>query len=307
MKKVLILFDKTGRIGLSRKSRRQFADLYSFAEKKGVEFFRAPIGAYDPQKRLFAKAEFHKKGNWQWGKNIVPDIIYDKSPLVVSKRLHAIRQKIERDFTFINSLKLSRLLSNKWMTHRKFPEFSPRTVLINRKKDLVKIKKIKSKLVLLKPLFGSGGKGIKVYPKNKIKPIKYPFIAQEFISAEKGIPGIVDGPHDLRVFLTKNGKPFYSYIRTPKEGKLIANYSQGGSLTPLPASKIPKKIFAITRYISKKLSPYGKKLYSIDFIFDNDQKPWILEMNSRPGITIDEEELDYREYFYTRVINFFLK
>lgn len=307
MKKVLILFNKTGLVGLPRESRRQFADLYSFAEKRGIEFCRAPIEAYDPQKRLFIKAQFYKKGRWKWRKSIAPDIIYDKSPLAMSKRLQAMRVKIEKDFTFINSLKLSDLLSNKWKTYKKFSKFSPKTVLINRKADLIKIKELKSKLVVLKPLSGSGGKGIKIYPKNKIKPIGYPFIAQEFVPSGKGIVGLVNGPHDLRIFLAKSGEPFYSYIRTPKKGKLMANCSLGGMLIPLPVSKIPKKISAITRFVSKKLSVYGKKLYSIDFIFDDNQKPWILEMNSRPGITIYKEELDYREYFYTYVINFFLK
>lgn len=307
MKKVLILFDKTGLVGLSRKSRRQFADLYSFAEKRGIEFCRAPIEAYDPQKRLFTKAQFYKKGSWRWQKNITPNIIYDKSPFVMNKRLQAMRLKIEKDFTFINSLKLSSLLSNKWETYRKFSKFSPKTVLINRKADLIKIEKLKSNLVVLKPLFGSGGKGIKISPKDKVKPIKYPFIVQEFVPARKGIDGLVKGPHDLRIFLAKSGKPFHSYIRTPKEGNLVASYSLGGTLIPLPVLKIPKKIFSITRFVSKILSAYGKKLYSIDFIFDDNQRPWILEMNSRPGVTIDKEELDYRKYFYTHVINFFLK
>lgn len=307
MKKVLILFDKMGRAGLSCESRRQFADLYSFAEKRGIEFCRAPIKAYNLQKRFFTKAQFYKKDRWIWKKNIVPDIIYDKSPFVMNKRLQAMRLKIEKDFTFINSLKLSNLLSNKWKTYKKFSKFSPKTVLINQRSDLRKIKGLKTNLVILKPLFGSGGKGIKIYTKDKIRPTRYPFIAQKFVSARKGIPGLVNGPHDLRVFLAKSEKPFYSYIRTPKEGELISNYSQGGSLIPLPVSKIPKKIYAITRYVSKKLSAYEKKFYSIDFIFDDNQRPWILEMNSRPGITVYKEELDYREYFYNHITEFFLK
>ena len=306
-KRVLILFDKIGKHGLSRENRKQFSELYSTAQKHGLEFCRAPIDSYIPKKHLFEKAQFFKRGKWFWKKNVIPDIVYDKTPLLTNPRRHALRQKIEKNYTFINSLKLSALFSNKWETYKKFRSFSPKTILISSKSDLNSIKFLKSELIVLKPLVGSGGKGIKILPKEKIKPLKYPFIAQELIRAEKGIEGLVRGPHDLRVFLVNNEKPFYSYIRTPKKGGLMANYSFGGSLFPIPVSRIPKSVIKITEAISKKMSQKEKKLFCIDFIIDDNQKPWILEMNSRPGITAYDEEEPYKEFFYTYITNFFLK
>jgi D-alanine-D-alanine ligase-like ATP-grasp enzyme len=60
----------------------------------------------------------------------------------------------------------------------------------------------------------------------------------------------------------------------------------------------------VVDYVLKKVSKYGKNFYSIDFIFDEKQNPWIVEMNSRPGITLEKEELEYRELFYGNFINF---
>ncbi|PIR73652.1 MAG: hypothetical protein COU40_01385 [Candidatus Moranbacteria bacterium CG10_big_fil_rev_8_21_14_0_10_35_21] len=299
---VLILFKPTKKISLNT----QYNDFYAYAEKKDILLCRAPIDAYNLKDKNFRQAQFFHNKKWLWKKDITPDLIYDKSPFYLPEKLAKIRKIISSHYLFINNLAFSKLLSDKWLTYKKLPAFSPKTILIEKKSDLKKIQTLSSEKIILKPLWGSGGKGIFICLKNKPKELRPPFIAQELIEVKRGLKGFVSGVHDLRIMIM--GKtPFYSYLRLPKKNHLISNLSQGGKIKVIPITKLPKFIFPFLNKIQKKLTSYGKNLYSVDLIIDDDKKPWIIELNSRPGLILEKEELPFREYFYDNLINFFNK
>jgi glutathione synthase/RimK-type ligase-like ATP-grasp enzyme len=132
----------------------------------------------------------------------------------------------------------------------------------------------------------------------------YPFIAQELIETN-GYKKWVKGAHDLRVMVI-NETPFHSFLRIPPKGKLIANLSQGGRIKLIDPKELPLSIQRIIKVVSKKLGRFKQKMYAIDFIFDKNEKPWIIELNSRPGIALEEEELPVRDKYYDNLINFYL-
>ena len=303
-KTILILFDKSTN-GKSTASLGEYESMYHRFEKKGIHLCRAPISAFDKKRGLFKYAQFFD-GHWVFKNNIRPDIIFDKSPFHIKEKPALVRKSIADRFPFYNSLALSKLLSDKWLTYETFKEFSPKAVLISNKNDLNKIKKLPSSKIIIKPLTGSGGKGILIFDKSRPITLKYPFLAQELIEIKKGIKGFVSGAHDLRIMII-NERPFYSYLRIPEKNKLISNLSQGGTIRVVPFNKLPRTILPFLKKIQKKLEKYGDKLYSIDMILDDNKKPWIIELNSRPGITLEKEELKYEDYFFDNLIKFWKK
>ncbi|HRZ94946.1 MAG TPA: ATP-grasp domain-containing protein [Candidatus Moranbacteria bacterium] len=300
---VLILYDKSNKNAEDFPS--AYKDLYAYLKNKNVILCRAKIASFDKKTGFFKKAQFYNK-NWFFRKNVRPDLVYDKSPFITDKNLMVLRKLIARCYPFCNSLNLSKLLSDKWLTYKAFSDFSPKAVLVTSKSDLGKIKQLSSQKIILKPLGGSGGKGIKIFEKSAMKPVLYPFLAQELIEVKKGIKGFASGAHDLRIMI-RNEKIFYSFLRIPQKNKLLSNLSQGGTVRVVPIDKLPKLVFPFIKKIQSKLKKYKIKLYSIDIIIDDNKKPWIIEMNSRPGITLEKEELPYREYFYNNLIIFFKK
>ncbi|MEA2007352.1 MAG: ATP-grasp domain-containing protein [Patescibacteria group bacterium] len=303
---VLILFSKQyiDKNKKSQKLKKGFESLYIFAKKRGICFCKAPISCFNKKEESFDKAEFFESGHWIQKPDIVPNVIYDKTPFHICEKLKEDRRKISRIFTFINDLALSELMSDKWLTYQKFKIYSPKTVLIEKGDDLGKIKSLDCEKIILKPLSGSGGSGIEIVDHEKISNKQFPYIAQELITTNTGIKGIVDGPHDLRVII-KDDKLIYSYVRIPSRGRLLANLSQGAKIKVIDIENLPTQIPEIASHISKKLENFHHKLYSIDFAFDKKNKPWIIEMNSRPGITLEKDEGEKGRILWDNLIEMF--
>jgi glutathione synthase/RimK-type ligase-like ATP-grasp enzyme len=300
---VLILYDKDRKNSVKIPS--AYEDFYRYSKKENVVFCRAKISSFDKKTGFFKKAQFYDKV-WFFKKDVRPDLVFDKSPFFSDAKLMAVRKIIAKRYPFYNTLDFSKLLSDKWLTYKAFSMFSPKAVLISKRSDLKKIKSLTSRKIIVKPLKGSGGKGIEIFEKESTKPTRYPCLAQELIEVKKGIKGFASGAHDLRIMI-RNEEFFYSFLRIPQKNKLISNLSQGGTVRVVPKKKLPRSIFPFIKKIQKKLKKYKIKLYSVDVIIDDNYQPWIIEMNSRPGITLEREELPYRKYFYDNLINFFKK
>ncbi len=133
-----------------------------------------------------------------------------------------------------------------------FKKLIPDTLI---SQDIFEIKKFikKNKTVILKPLYGNGGEGIKkinygssIVHQTLTKMIKK---YQESIIAQKYIKEIDKG--DRRIILL-DGEYVGSVARIPKRGSIKANFHAGG---------IPKKTGYVFRdkQICKTLKPYLKK------------------------------------------------
>ena len=272
--------------------------------------YRASYQWYDYEKHIFKYAWIYKGGNGNWVKvkNIRPDLIYDKT----KARLEVYYKKelIGEHYPFINKLDLTRIIDDKFITGIIFSRWSKKNWLIKNKEELKNIlRNLKSEKVVIKPLIESGGKGVQIYDKKealaKVK-IKKENIAQEFIDSSFGVPGISHKMHDLRAVFVNN-KMVYSYIREPKEGSYLANLAQGGTLKIVPKSKLPKSIFPIISYINKTFETFNPRIYSIDFMFDKKGRPWIVELNSMPGLYFTPAEKPSMVKMYKELLDVFKK
>jgi glutathione synthase/RimK-type ligase-like ATP-grasp enzyme len=306
--KVLFLFAHQGVSNNPQQFQSKLGDFFQYAKQRHeTDFCIAAISKYDGVSRTFSHAFTYAGGVWKVENFVKPDVIYDKTIYFLSSpKLTQTRKNISLNFPFFNDLDLNHLLTDKWKTYELFPDLHPRTVLIQHENDLEKIQAIPSAMIVAKPQDGFGGKDIIISKKENFKPTSFPFIAQEFIETNSGIPGIIGGRHDLRIII-KNEDPFYAIVRSPKNNQYLANTIFGGSLTVIPIEKIPQSVFDILNKVKERFSSFIKKLYSIDFIFDSQGKPLIVEGNSRPGIALHQSELPYREYYYDNIINFFTK
>ena len=218
-----------------------------------------------------------------------------------------------KNYSFINNQLFTRLIDDKFTTSLIFEKWSKKNWLIKNKEELKKIlPKIKTSKIVIKPLMESGGNGVQILTKKEatkkanVQEIK---LVQEFINSSKGVPGVSTSMHDLRVVMI-NEKIIYAYIREPQKGSYLANLAQGGSLKIVPNENLPKTILPIVDFANTAFASFRPRIFCIDFMFDENKKPWIVELNSMPGLFFTPEEKTSMLKMYTellRVFKFVLK
>ena len=127
-------------------------------------------------------------------------------------------------------------------------------------------------------------------------------LVQEFIESRSFSKYGIEGPHDFRVILVDDD-PVEAYFRVPKEG-LIANVAQGGSLRYVELEDISDKVLVIIDEVKEIASKLRPNFYSVDFMFDVDNRPWVVELNSKPGIGfhMDIEKEEYERPAMEKVV-----
>ncbi len=212
------------------------------------------------------------------GKNAPVDLIFDRCVSLNSGHyafMEKLRKRIVKQMPIINNPFVESACNDKFMTYKLFGNHSPKTFFSVRQ-----ISKIKSEQVVIKPRFGSGGRGIKIVNKNSVRRLSKDYMLQEFIDTSYGIKGEFRGVHDLRLVIL-DGKIIDFYVRSPKQG-LLSNISLGGRLFRI--KRCPAKVGHIARIIDKRLINYKPRFYSIDFLIDKAQVPWVVELNSCPTL-----------------------
>ncbi|MBI2657652.1 ATP-grasp domain-containing protein [Candidatus Woesearchaeota archaeon] len=214
-------------------------------------------------------------------KDIQVDFVLDRC-ISLSMKHHKfmknLRKKIKKQLILMNDPYIENVCTDKYLTYRLFGNYLPKTFF-----SLKDLRKIKTGLVVLKPRFGSGGRGIQIREKGAIKKLKKDYLLQEFIDTSRGVKGLFPSVHDLRV-LVLNGKIIDFYVRAPRKG-LISNVHLGGRVVRVRGF-IPKKVESIALKVDKKFSKFRPRLYSIDFLLDKGQKPFVTELNSQVGFDI---------------------
>ncbi|MCX6765372.1 MAG: hypothetical protein NT136_00135 [Candidatus Moranbacteria bacterium] len=312
MKKVLILFGKSdwrsAKPFKNKQYQYSYEYFYNLCRINGIQIYRASYEWYDYQKNIFRYAwVFEGEGaKWKKVKNLKPDLIYDKT----KARLEVYYKKelIEENYPFINDLQFTQLVDDKFITSLFFEKWSKKCWLVNNKEELRKVlPKIKTNKVVLKPLLESGGKDIQILNKKEAISkalLDKVYLAQEFIDSSFGVPGVSNYYHDLRLVFVNN-KVIYAYIREPKKGNLLANLAQGGTLKIIPFKKIPKSVFAAVNYANKIFETFEPRVFSIDFMFDKKRKPWVVELNSMPGLFFTPNEKPYMVKLYKELLRIF--
>jgi glutathione synthase/RimK-type ligase-like ATP-grasp enzyme len=312
MKKVMILFGKSNwqnaKPFSNEKYQYSYEYFYSLCKKKGLQIYRASYQWYDYEKNVFTYAWIYEgKGDgWKKVKNIKPDLIYDKTK--ARMETYYIKELIGKSYPFINNQLFTRLIDDKFTTSLIFKKWSKKNWLAENKTELKKIlPKIKTSKIVIKPLMESGGNGVQILTKKEalkkadMQGIK---LVQEFIDSSEGVPGVSTSMHDLRVVML-NEKIVYAYIREPQKGSYLANLAQGGSLKIVPNENLPKAIFPIIAFANTALASFRPRIFCIDFMFDEHKKPWIVELNSMPGLFFTPEEKTSMLKMYAELLRVF--
>ncbi len=312
MKKVMILFGRsnwaTARPFENKDYQYSYEYFYLICQKKGIQMYRASYQWYDYRKNIFKHAWIFEGKNARWKRvhNVKPDLIYDKT----KARLEVYYKKelIGKYYIFINDLEFTQLIDNKFTTSLLFEKWSKKSWLVNDKEDLRKIlPKIKTSKVVLKPLLESGGRDIQILSKKeafKKAILDKVYLVQDFIDSSSGVPGVRSTIHDFRVVFV-NDKIIYAYIREPKKGSLLANLAQGGSLKIVPLKKLPKSVLPIIKYANKIFEAFVPRVFCIDFMFDKKGRPWIVELNSMPGLFFTPAEKTSMMKMYKDLLKIF--
>jgi glutathione synthase/RimK-type ligase-like ATP-grasp enzyme len=275
-------------------TRKAFEQWHEMGLVKNVAFYRASVHWYDLKKNVFTKAWAFRDGKWcKITEAIMPDMIYDKLGGKHDYELFDLKMAMAQKTKVYNHPLFRTLVDNKISQCMIFQEFMPASfVATNEKEYLEVIGKIPSGKVVIKPVYGSGGFGIIIDEKANINlsEIQYPVLLQEFVISQKGIPGFSekDEVSDLRLVFT-NHKLVYAISRIAKEGSLFTNFHQGASGLIVPKEKIPSRINEMVGKIQNKLKIFPQAQYSLDFIFDNDGKAYLVEMNTTPGVDLVTE------------------
>jgi predicted ATP-grasp superfamily ATP-dependent carboligase len=228
------------------------------------------------------------------------DLIYNKCRGLAPKSLPTKN--------IINSPELDEICSNKFVTYETLPDHVIPTFKISAENYAEVLTTLPSDDLLIKPLDGEEGQGIERISKGSFTPNliqgNQHYVVQPFIDTSHGIPGVCEGPHDLRLILF-NGKPTLSFLRQPKAGGYISNVGQGGSLRSVDLAHIPTEAFDVAREVDAALQKFFPRVYTIDLVF-GEEKVWVVELNSRPGLphrklTGDE----FAETFYASLIECF--
>lgn len=311
MKKVMILFGKSdwkkARPFSNKDYQYSYEYFYDLCRENGIQMYRASYEWYDYERHLFKHAWIFegKGGRWKKVNNIKPDLIYDKTKAYAE--VYYKKELIGERYPFINDRIFTQLIDDKLTVSLLFPEWSKKNWLVKNKEDLEEcLPKIKTKLVVLKPILESGGKGIHVLnKKDALKvAIDRPYLLQEFIDSSMGVPGVSRKMHDLRLVFV-NDEIIYAYIREPQKGSYLANLAQGGSLTIVPKNKLPKSLNPIIKRANILFATFDSRVYSIDFMFDEKKRPWIVELNSMPGLYFTPEEKPHMIKMYEKLLTVF--
>ncbi len=199
---------------------------------------------------------------------------------------------IKDDVLIINDVDGIRKANNKLYTttfHDPNNKFLPITHVSGSKKFINRtIDESEAEKMILKPLDGSGGRGVIVLEKNAKENINSLLdfyiddTGDNYVILQEFIEGADEG--DVRVIML-NGKFIGAYNRKPASGEIRANIQQGGTAHKYTMTESQKKI---CRKIGTKLLADGLYFVGLDMIGDK-----ILEVNVlNPGGITNINKLD---------------
>ncbi len=277
-----------------------FAEL---AQREGVKLYRSSTNWYDKKRARFHLAWHWNGKDWVLTDSIVPDVIYDKSTM--NPATLPIKRSLLPWFPMVNHPEFSEHAGSKLAVSRAFERFAkPYFVATSQTELKNSVGRVQGHMAVVKPERGNSGEGVLILDKKALllETHRYPILVQEFVNSEAGIPGVMTGLHDLRLIFSNNDL-VYSYYRTPKKGSYLANLAQGGMQTMVLKEQIPAAVWPIVKTIQDYYANFSEKIYAIDLMFDRNGTPWIVELNTMPGLYPDESERPHIEKLYLAILS----
>lgn len=268
--------------------------IMAHARKKGINFINTSVYEFNPKEAIFRQGQYFDGKEWKMRENIKPDRVWYKS-----NKIGHLTNHVHEEFDFMNDLKLILLANNKYDTAKVFKDFSPETQRMTRlmwKNN--RIEWLRDEPYIIKPNNGSGGSGIMKVHRDSLRDTLEKFwygaenfIVQEYLDMRCGVPGVVEGMHDLRFSVFgKEIFPFV-YVRKPMEWDFRSNVSVGGTDYFVPLEKIPEEaIKMVTEIMNYIDSHIGHSLFTVDMV--NTTKGFkLMELNSSPWFLFKERDI----------------
>jgi glutathione synthase/RimK-type ligase-like ATP-grasp enzyme len=263
------------------------------AFKKNIRFVMTNLDWYSNKNNNFQKGWTFIDGIWEKLNDISYNYIFDKFP--TNSKTIPIKQQFDDKGVMVNELEFEDFCYDKSKTQEYLSEFSPKSFTINSTKELQKkIAKITTKKVVIKPIIGSGAHGVKIINKEKAQKldIKETNLLQEFIESKKFPEHGEYEVYDMRFFVL-NGEIINGYYRFSQLGVLTSNVSTGGRIKMFQTKDIDAKLLKFIVDIDTKIANrFVNRFYAIDIVVDPNNRPVLIELNSKAGFWIcDEPEL----------------
>jgi len=271
-----------------------FTDL---AAKKDSKVFIAKFDWYSDGK--LQKAYSFDGENWNKVEDVELDTVFDKYRF--DEETIDLKREIANRHPVLNRFEIEQICKDKLLAYEKFPKYHPET----REATLENVEEMLEKYgkVVVKPLSAHAGEGVEIIEDISEFEESRDRITQQFIDSSSGIEKLgIDGVHDLRVVVV-DGKPVVSYIRQPDSG-FVANVALGGSMEFIAIEDVPEEAMDIVKEVVDVLEQ-DWFVCGVDMIFDQDQNPWILELNSKPGMSFyhKEEIKEWKKPYIKAVVN----
>ena len=254
------------------------------AESKGLELFYSHYNWYEDGK--LKKAFYWNGSEWEKVKDVRLDGAFDKFPF--NDETEEVKEKLNEDLPVVNDFELEKFCKDKLRSAERLPEYFPDTASQEFLNDMIE----EYEKVVVKPRFGHGGEDVNIVKSRKDLELdeNVEYVVQEFVEAsEVPIPGVSGKQHDLRVVFVNN-EPVYTYVRMPEEEEGVSNVAKQGSITYIDLEDVPDEVMEAAREISEELEGYRPCLFSVDFIVSQSGRPYVLELNSKPGMYFSDSE-----------------
>lgn len=208
------------------------------------------------------------------------DLIYDKGYM----------NKFAGDASsrLLNDPTLDRICVDKRETARVFPQYSPKTTEVKTRGELeAAMQGWTAPIAVAKPVDGAEAKGVVIGSPADVLAAnhEFPLLVQQYVDTSGGIPGIVEGVGDLRTILI-DGAVALTYARRAREGTLISNVSKGGKEIEVLPENRPKDAMDIVMAVDSAFASMSKhRVFCVDLGRDADGRWYIIELNSKPGLS----------------------
>ncbi len=294
MKHIIVLYNKDDWNEtfpmLNTATKRAFEEWHTKGELLGVHFYRAHIKWYNRATGAFDKAWMFRDGRWiKTGAPVMADLILDKVAGKHNYHYFALKMKIAKRIKMVNHPLFRTPMDNKFTQYLFLQEFMVPSFLVTTPQELtLALDTLVGEKAVLKPLHGSGGHGVLIENKEVLRnmPLTFPLLAQTFV-VTSGIPPLSqpDEVVDLRLVYIDHTFA-YAISRIAVPGSLFTNFHQGATAEIIAPVAIPSNVTLFAERIVQKLSAFPGASYSLDFMFDESGSPFLVEMNTTPGMDL---------------------
>lgn len=227
---------------------------------------------------------------------------------------HVDEMFADADFVTVPTMRLKHIDTDKYQMYKYLKDFQPTSSLLTSYYFYPWMKEQFGDRVVVKPISWSGGYGINFYGKDemnnpevfeKYSGTEWLHLIQDYKNFSQWAPGITNGTHDLRIVFFGT-RPAFSIVRVPAEWSLKSNIAAWWYQFSLPLNDIPQEVIEMCQQAQEALWVTIADMYSLDFAYcKEEERRYIIEMNSSPGIWFPDEDRAYQEQFFMDVATYF--